>query len=396
MNNFFPTSFIFTIVLILNPLNGHCQLNSDFDFGNGINFKSTEGDFELKFQMRFQTLFTADFLADDFSTIETNTLIRRSRLKLSGKATERLKFKLEYGLSNRDFSSEIPESGNQANMILDAVLKYKLSNSLSLWFGQTKLPSNRERVISSQNMQQVDRSLLNRYFTLDRDIGFQLRNEHTLGNVILREYFALSQGEGRNITAGNFGGYDYTFHVEMLPFGEFSKKGDFLGSSVNFVKGETNADDGKLSVGLTYSFNNNTTRSRGQLGGFVFDTLGNYAMANMQTAFFDAIYKYKRFSFMNETAWRKSEAQDKFYDDDFYEGWSYNNMVGLMLNSKSEVSFRHTHVNGNQSGILDMYTFGFSRYVLKHALKFQTDFSITSNESGENALLFRFQTEVAF
>ncbi|MGB0431184.1 MAG: hypothetical protein ACPGLV_11980, partial [Bacteroidia bacterium] len=203
-------------------------------------------------------------------------------------------------------------------------------------------------------------------------------------------------GEGRNITAGNFGGYDYTFHAEILPFGNFSKKGDFLGSSVNFVKGETNDDDGKLSLGFTYSYNNNTTRSRGQLGSFVLDTFGNYAMANMQTAFFDAIYKYKRFSFMNETAWRRSDAQDEYYNDLFVEGWSYNNMIGVMLNSKSEVSFRHTHVNANQTGVIDMYTLGFSRYVLKHSLKFQTDCSITANESGENAFLFRFQTEVAF
>ncbi|MGB0431608.1 MAG: porin, partial [Bacteroidia bacterium] len=180
---------LFALVLMFLAAESYSQINSDFVFGKGINFKSNEGDFEIKLQMRFQTLFTADFPTNDFGSIETNTLIRRSRLKLSGKATDRLKFKLEYGLSNRDFSSEIPESGNQANMILDAVLKYKLSNSLSLWFGQTKLPSNRERVISSQNMQLVDRSLLNKYFTLDRDIGFQLRNEHTLGQVILKEYF---------------------------------------------------------------------------------------------------------------------------------------------------------------------------------------------------------------
>lgn len=374
------------------------QINSDFQFGKGIKFSAENSDFELVMKSRFQTLYTASTsLGDDFGDFESGILVRRSRLKFDGKATDRLKFKMEFGLSNRDFSSEIPESGNQANMILDAVLKYKLTDNLNLWFGQTKLPGNRERVISSQTLQLVDRSLLNRYFTLDRDIGFQLRSSHVLGeNFVINEMLAVSQGEGRNITAGNFGGYNYTFRAEFLPFGNFSSKGDYLASSVNFVKGEENEDDGKLSIAVTYDINDRTARSRGQLGSFILDSVNNYQLADINTFFIDAMYKYKRFSYMGEYAWRESKAENAEFQEEFISGSSFNNQVGMMISSKSEISFRHTHVDANTTNIIDMFTLGFSRYVSKHNLKFQTDLSLTNQTDKDQALLFRFQTEVAF
>jgi phosphate-selective porin OprO and OprP len=34
--------------------------------------------------------------------------------------------------------------------VLDAVAKWNFAENFSLWFGQAKLPGNRERVISSQ------------------------------------------------------------------------------------------------------------------------------------------------------------------------------------------------------------------------------------------------------
>ena len=45
----------------------------------------------------------------------------------------------------------------------------------------------------------------------------------------MKETFAISQGEGRNISRGNIGGHQYTVRVELLPFGEFKSKGDYEG-----------------------------------------------------------------------------------------------------------------------------------------------------------------------
>ena len=150
-------------------------------------------------------------------------LIRRSRLKFDGFAfSPKLKYKVELGLSNRDQSGASQFTSNAPRYILDAVLKWNFAKNFVLWFGQTKLPGNRERVISSANMQQVDRSLLNSRFNIDRDIGFQLRHKFNLTDTFLvKEILSIAQGEGRNITTGNLGGYQYTTRVELFPFGDF-------------------------------------------------------------------------------------------------------------------------------------------------------------------------------
>ncbi|PQB08415.1 hypothetical protein BST83_15750 [Polaribacter filamentus] len=102
-------------------------------------------------------------------------LIRKFRLKFDGFAlSPKLNYKEELGLSNRDQSGGSIFTSSSPIYILDAVLKWNFSGNFVLWFVQTKLPGNKERVISSANLQQVDRSLLNSGFTIDRDIAVQL------------------------------------------------------------------------------------------------------------------------------------------------------------------------------------------------------------------------------
>lgn len=67
-----------------------------------------------------------------------------------------------------------------------------------------------------------------------------------------------------------------------------------------------------------------------------------------------------------------------------------------MLSNKSEPALRHTHINSNFTKVVDMYILGFSRYIIKHDLKFQTDISYSHRQSGQSVLMYRFQTEVAF
>ncbi len=90
---------------------------------------------------------------------------------------------------------------------------WSFAKNWELWAGQTKLPGNVERVVSSANLQFIDRSILNSRFNIDRDLGFQIRHKSAWGNnFITKEKFALSQGEGRNVTKGNQGGL--TVHYE--------------------------------------------------------------------------------------------------------------------------------------------------------------------------------------
>ncbi|MBT8264852.1 MAG: OprO/OprP family phosphate-selective porin, partial [Muriicola sp.] len=185
-------------------------------FGKGLfNLVGKDSTWTMKIGTRMQFLTIAEWSEDDnggYGDPEQNFLIRRARLKFDGFAySPKLKYKIELGLSNRDISGASEFTRNTPRYILDAVVMWNFYGNFELWAGQTKLPGNIERVISSGNLQQVDRSLVNSRFNIDRDVGFQLRHHFNISeNFLIREKFAFSQGEGRNVTEGNLGGHQYT------------------------------------------------------------------------------------------------------------------------------------------------------------------------------------------
>ena len=217
------TLFLFTFISV------SAQETNAPEFGKGLfNLVGKDSTYTMKIAARMQFLAIGEWQSDDGSLVnpESNFLVRRARLKFDGFAfSPKLKYKLELGLSNRDISGASQFTSNAPRYILDAVIKWNFYENFELWFGQTKLPGNRERVISSGNLQQVDRSLLNSRFNIDRDLGIQLRHHFKLSdNFVVKEAFSIAQGEGRNITTGNLGGHQYTGRLELLPFGNFSSR----------------------------------------------------------------------------------------------------------------------------------------------------------------------------
>lgn len=362
-------------------------------FGKGIVFGPEDESYQLKLGARFQTLYTGNYNLDT-DTYTDQLLTRRARLKLEGFVySPKLKYKMEIGLSNRDTrnssSAGLRQNSATANIIIDAVLKYQFKDNWEVWFGQAKLPGNRERVISSQKLQFVDRSLVNSRFTIDRDPGIQLRNSSNLGEGVFNSQFAISTGEGRNITSGNTGGYSYTARFEYLPFGKFTNKGDYFGSDLE------REEEGKLSVGATLNYNNRASRSRGQLGGFVTDNLGNTVFNDLSALFVDAIYKKDGFSFLTEFASKKGESGVT----GFGTGTGFVAQAGMLLDSNIEPAVRFTTINPDDVSSLSKrneYTFGLSKYIVGHNLKIQTDLSYTDFDAASNQLLYRFQVEIAF
>ena len=66
---------------------------------------------------------------------------------------------MELGLTNKDISGASDFTKDAPRLILDAVVKWGFAPGWELWAGQTKLPGNIERVISSANLQFVDQKL---------------------------------------------------------------------------------------------------------------------------------------------------------------------------------------------------------------------------------------------
>ena len=88
------------------------------------------------------------------------------------------------------------------------------------------MPGNRQRVISSGNLQFPDRSIANAVFTLDRDFGVFAYWTIPFAGQEVQLKGAFSTGDGRNALPSD-GGMAYTGRVEWLPLGRFTNKGDY-------------------------------------------------------------------------------------------------------------------------------------------------------------------------
>jgi len=369
-------------------------------FGKGIfNLVGQDSTWTMKIAARMQFLAVSTW--PEGQSNESEFLVRRARLKFDGYAfSPKLEYKLELGLSNNDISGASEFTSNAPRYILDAVIKWHFAPNFELWFGQTKLPGNRERVISSGNMQMVDRSLLNSRFNIDRDMGIQLRHKFNLSEkFVVKEIFAISQGEGRNITTGNLGGHQYTSRLEILPFGEFASDGDYSGSDLKREKTP------KLAIGATYDFNNNAVKNRSNQGSYMANDVGFYE-TNISTVFVDAMFKYDGFSLMAEYSNR--DAKDPYAKnsdgtltgDEVQVGSGLNLQAGYLFKSNWEVSGRYTNIALDKTitgkDTENQYTLGVSKYIVGHKLKVQTDISHLEVANGTNELMYRLQFDIHF
>jgi phosphate-selective porin OprO and OprP len=369
-------------------------------FGKGINFMAADSSMTMKMQFRMQNLFEVEYTGADKSTAVAAQL-RRSRLKFGGYVfSPKLQYKAEIGLASGDISTSAEDgrTSGSSRMVLDAVLKYQFAKSWSVWVGQTKLPGNRERVVSSADLQFVDRSRVNSKFNLDRDMGFQLHGKVNLGAMIIKPKLAWTMGEGRSIADNNVGGFNYTGRLEFLPTGEFEgKNADYVLSDLD------RQSKPKIAFGVTYNVNDRAARQQGQLGSYVklYDTskvFVGYQENTLQALQIDMIFKYKGISSLIEYANTKGQKGIKGYNT----GSGFNAQVGYLFKSNYEIAGRFTTISPDDKVTSKLsgekhYTLGVSKYIVGHKLKIQSDATLLQLDGVDDPnLLYRLQFEMQF
>lgn len=398
MNNW----LLSTIVIFLS-FNLHAQEISDTSFGKGmINFVAKDSTFSVKFAPRFQSRFNANWSHDgsEYGSPVYQFLTRRARLKFSGWAySPKLKYKIEIGLSNKDLGGANEYTNNAPNQILDAVVMWNFAPNWELWAGQTKLPGNVERVVSSSSLQFIDRSILNSKFNLDRDTGLQLRHKSLWGSsFITKEKFSISQGEGRNVTKGNIGGLQYTARLEFLPFGEFKKKGDYFESDLE------RESSPKLMLGYTYNFNADAVKTRSGLGSYMSTDNGFY-QTDITTTFTDVVFKYKGWSVLAEIAQRDAENPIALEKDGsetgdvVATGNAINTQIGYLFKNNVEIAGRFSSISYDEiasNANPKQYTLGVSKYIIGHKLKVQADITKSTLNDKDDQITFRSGFELHF
>jgi hypothetical protein len=252
---------------------------SPLTFENGILFSHPEKEYEVRFRFRVQNLLRGDFPSQGSSAPATiSGQVRRLRLRLMGfLGTPRLQYSIQLSFSRGDMDWD---ATGFPNLVRDASLIYEVLPSWRLSFGQTKLPGNRQRVVSSGDLQLVDRSTVNRLMNLDRDFGIQSLVSQAHWNFRA----AVSTGEGRN-SPGQNTGLAYTVRAEWLPLGAFQHSQDYTESDLE------HEPELRMSFGIGTSLNQRSLRSQAQLGADL--SREGLAPRTFQTHFADGILKFR-------------------------------------------------------------------------------------------------------
>lgn len=360
-----------------------------FTFGQGIGIQPSDSSYS--FNLRFRMQNRAGFTFEEGEATDIEARVRRLRLRFDGFVLNpRISYVIQLSFTRGDMDWENTQF---PNVVRDAMVFYRLSEKIQLGFGQTKLPGNRQRVNSSGDLQLVDRSIVNATFNVDRDFGIQAAyTENPFGNTYVVFRGAVTSGEGRNILTTSIG-LAYTGRMEVLPFGLFERFGDYFEGDLLREKRP------KLSAGFTYSYNEQTLRTGGQIGSLLFEP------RDMTTIASDWLFKYNGWAAAAEWMYRISDdpiTTNELGDIRFiYTGFGQNYQLSYIFPSNYELVGRYSRLVPESSireltPDLEQYTLGVTKYLNGHRLKVQSDITYEQRRGvapGES-LMLRFQVEL--
>lgn len=172
---------------------------------SGFRFETADGNFQTNLQWRAQMRATTPYRSDPRQLgnlaggDQNNFEARRLRMKIGGHGFQPwLKYYFEVDMQpSRDTDDG---SSSSAARVID----YRIDVAKWDWggfrVGQWKIDHNRERVDSSGRQQFVERSIVNRQFTIDRQLGVQIRGRAFKETAAdLRYYAGVFNGEGRSV-----------------------------------------------------------------------------------------------------------------------------------------------------------------------------------------------------
>ncbi len=264
----------------------------------GLEFSTRDGRYLTQIQWRLQFRYSWPFDRPPRTFTQFNTLtntssfaIRRARIKVGGHGFQPwLKYYFEY-----DWPSA---------RLLDWRLMIEKYKWLQLRLGQWKINYNRERVDSSGKQQFVERSIVNRQFTLDRQIGVMLYGHLFRGTLADSWYYAgVFTGEGRGDNTNSDSNMMYMVRGQWNFFGRDLQ---FSQSDVEFHEKPA----GSVAVGYATDISPFTRFSGSggrQLDGFPPgpDTPGATGQYRIDQYMYEVAAKYRGFSLQHEYHWKQ-------------------------------------------------------------------------------------------
>ncbi len=220
-------------------------------------------------------------------------VLRRARLVFGGNLfSPNIKYKIQLTASPIELGWK--NGTIQRAPILDWYFTFDKLRDATFQVGQYKVPYNHQRMLRVTGMQFVDRSAANNEFTMDRDIGFDVRSKDIAGLGHLRYYAGVYLGDGIALYGPSDFGLAYVGRLEVLPFGQY----DDLEEADH-----DRSTRPKMLIGGAFAYIDRDPHDQHGFGGQIPLDGGKTSTLNATA---DMNFRYAGFSFEGGFFWRKA------------------------------------------------------------------------------------------
>lgn len=360
----------------------------------GLEVKSKEGGYTARIQWRLQTRFSTPFDDDprsvsQFSTSNPNRyMLRRSRYKMDGEILGGLvAYKYEH-----DFI------GHQ---MIDLYTDVNLRPWLRIRIGQWKSIFSQERYISSGRQQMVERSIVNRDFTLDRQAGFSVHGRIAAGKRADSIYFF-------EILTGN--GLNTGINLDDNPLLVARYQWNFLKADPSVSSSDTgNRKTPAAFIALsaarnTSEFTRYSGSGGGQIDGFTRGAPNQYRLSQLNAEF---MYKYRGASIQGENHWKQIRdhvlARTRTLRGAYVQAGYFPHHVVSIIPKEVEFAYRYAVVDPNTRTTRDLrqeHSIAMNVFLEGHDNKFTFEVSRLAMQqpafAGVHRLRYQIQWDVQF
>ena len=300
---------------------------------------------------------------DDFSDDDINMGISRARIKFGGYV----------GRPEYNFYLEQDIRGGN---LLDFRAQIEKLPYLKFRVGQWKARYSRERVISSGKQTGLERSLINRIFTIDRQQGVSLYGNIDGGGAANFNYWAeMLTGSGRGGSVGDDDNLMYMLRLQWNPNGE---ELGFSGSDLKFHE-KFVSSIAVAGVTNTTRYTRFSTSGGGQLYGYESGVDGQYKVDQF---LFETAFKYRGLSFDQELHFKNIDdrvnlEETMLIGNYFQVGYFFHYLFDrfpkpLEVFARQAFFDPDTDISGNNNY---EYTFGLNWFFKGHKNKLTIDYS---------------------
>ena len=321
---------------------------------NGVRIQTSEGAFTSEMHLRSQIRFSSPFAGaprkpEHFTRANDRDLrFRRARFKSSGQVFRPwIRYATEYDLVN--------------TRMLDLRVTIQKWEWLQFRFGQWKTEFGRERVSSSGRQEFVERSIVNRHFTADRQKGFMVLGRLNSGTWADSRYYAgVFSGNGRGFRSSGAGSLD---NRDGVPMWTARYQWNFLKEDPGFSQSDTEYHEKPVAAIAVSALSNRSRFTRfsgsggGTLDGFEVGRPGQFAI---KQAAEDFVLKYRGLFLQHEFHWKT--IRDRIYHritslrGAYVQGGYFPHRVARWVPKQLELGLRYGVVDQDRARQSDMIT----------------------------------------